>query len=210
LKFTSKVTSGRIVEVYNSKYSIESVPDRSQDDYFMTEKVDKIKLDFAGIIGERHYGLTMIASTRDKHYQKGTEIKNNKQWTAISLKNLREIENNLNLENEEIDAGYLGYHILVEGIDKFSNVARGSYLIISPYSEFKRGDPENIALIVHGEIIPCTIAGKSVELNLENRKIASKFPKAANGIRGLRGWVEVPGIVKAGQYIHLLEHTGRT
>ncbi len=81
---------------------------------------------------------------------------------------------------------------MLSGIRDFTSTPRGYYLAFTETEEYINHDPNQVVLIIHGEVNPCNIAGRGVEAGTGKDNIANKFPKAANGLRGLRGWVEKP------------------
>ncbi|MHA2253902.1 MAG: MOSC domain-containing protein, partial [Candidatus Kariarchaeaceae archaeon] len=138
------------------------------------------------------------------------EIRNNAQWTAISEDEITSINNNLELDENELKPEYIGMNILVKGVSNFTQTPRGHYLVFTENEKYENHDPYQVVLIVHGEVNPCAYAGGGVEAGTGRENIANKFPKAANRLRGLRGWVEKPGVIKKGMYMHILTPTGRT
>jgi hypothetical protein len=211
VKFEPTIHSGFVIGVYNSIHD-RSYGRADGPDYLHTKKVDNLKLDFGGIIGNRHYGITRIADGRTRFmYEKGSvEIRNNAQWTAVSKDELSLINNNLELEEDELKPEHIGINILVDEIPKFTETPRGYYLVFNETDKYVNHDPNQVVLIIHGEVNPCAIAGRGVEAGTGRTEIANNFPKAANRLRGLRGWVEKPGEIKEGMYVHVLTPTGRT
>lgn len=200
-----------VAKVYNSIYEITHRREDSPD-YLHTEEVESLELDFGGIVGNRHYGVTRITDGRTRFmYEKGSvEIRNNAQWTAISEDEIRSINNNLELGENELQPEHIGINLLISGIKDFTFTPRGYYLAFTNSEKYINQDPSQVVLIVHGEVNPCTIAGKGVEAGTRRENLANKFPKAANNLRGLRGWVEKSGVIKRGMYLHILKPTGRT
>ncbi|MHA2170706.1 MAG: MOSC domain-containing protein [Candidatus Kariarchaeaceae archaeon] len=211
MRFEEEIVTGTVVGLYNSIHDVSyGRPDAP--DYLHTKEVESIQLDFGGIIGNRHYGVTRITDGRTRFmYEKGSvEIRNNAQWTAISEDEIIAINKNLELDENELKPEYIGMNILVTGIPNFTKIPRGHYLVFTETEKYVNQDPNQVVLIVHGEVNPCAIAGAGVDAGTGRTNIANQFPKAANRLRGLRGWVEKPGVIKTGMYIHILYPTGRT
>jgi hypothetical protein len=211
VKFEEVIVTGSVAGLYNSIHDVSyGRPDAP--DYLHTKEVENIQLDFGGIIGNRHYGVTRIADGRTRFiYEKGSvEIRNNAQWTAISEDEITAINDNLELDENELKPEYIGMNILIRGIPHFPKTPRGHYLVFTEKEKYVNQDPNQVVLIVHGEVNPCAIAGAGVEAGTGRKNIANNFPKAANRLRGLRGWVEKSGLIKKGMFVHILIPTGRT
>jgi hypothetical protein len=57
---------------------------------------------------------------------------------------------------------------------------------------------------IDGQNAPCRFAGESIAAHYPDRDgkaLALAFPKRAAGKRGLVGWVERPGVIKAGSTV---------
>lgn len=211
MRFTGNIRTGRVAALYNSIHD-KSVKREDRPDYLHTQEVDQLELDFGGIIGNRHYGLTRMADGRTKQmYEKGSvEIRNNAQWVAVSEEEIVRINQNLELGEDELKPTFIGSNILVHGIKDFTRIPRGYYMVFTHAQIYRPNLEDQVVLIIHGEVNPCTIAGKGVESGVNRDNLAARFPKAANHLRGLRGWVEKPGSIEPGMFIHVLEPTGRT
>ena len=129
MRFENKIIIGWVNKVFNSIYDVSHSHEDSPD-YLHTEEVESLELDFGGIVGNRHYGLTRIAEVRTRFmYKEGSvEIRNNAQWTAISDDELRSINKNLRLGEDELHPEHIGSNILQSGIKEFTATPRGYYL----------------------------------------------------------------------------------
>ena len=64
---------------------------------FVTEKQAKIVIDYGGIPGDLHFGLTKKAGAREPMYKRGTEIFNRRQISIVSVEECLEIAGRLNI-----------------------------------------------------------------------------------------------------------------
>lgn len=153
--------------------------------------VDELVLDWDGIIGDRHYGPTMVSNARQKAvYANGTVIRNHRQVSIVDLDELRQIAQRMDLP--EIAAGTIADNICTEGISDLTALPGLTRLA------FEGG----AVLVTGGENTPCTIAGAMVGERYGSK--AESFPKAAWGLRGIVAWVDHPGVIRAGSKITLL------
>lgn len=151
-------------------------------------RVDELVLDWGGPVGDRHHGLTMRSDARQKaHYERGTEIRNHRQVSIVDLGELAEIA--LHLGIPSIAPGLIADNICVDGIDSLTKLPRMTRLVFAG----------GAVVMVGGENLPCTIAGALVGDAHGTRP--ESFPKAAMGLRGVTGWVEHPGTVRAGDKV---------
>ena len=78
-------------------------------------RVDQITLDFAGILGDRHYGRTMFAAAREAHaFARGTKINNYRQISIVDTAELAKIAANLGIN--ELEPGTIADNICTEGL----------------------------------------------------------------------------------------------
>jgi hypothetical protein len=150
----------------------------------------ELALDWGGPVGDRHCGLTMSSDARQKPvFERGTEIKNHRQVSIVDVAELATIAANLGIET--IDPGIIADNICTSGLPELTALPPMTRLVFS----------SGAVLLTGGENTPCTIAGRMVAATYGAR--AEAFPKAAMGLRGITGWVEHPGIVRAGDSITL-------
>lgn len=183
----------RVAAVYSSKY-----PDRSYngDDYFVTEARNQLELTCEGIIGDRHFGYTTISGGRfTTLYDKGTIVRNNRQWSAISPAEIEKIATNLGISGR-LTPELLGINFLLEGLENLSALPPMSYIVLSPHEDFQPKRSDDVALVVYGQALPCTTAGRALIKPFDDPSLESKFPAAALGVRGTTGWVEKGGIIR--------------
>lgn len=150
--------------------------------------VESLQLDFTGPVGDRHAGLTMASDTRSAHvYAKGTEIRNHRQVSLVSMEELAVIAANLGID--ELEAGVIADNVALKGLPELTALPRMTRL------EF----PSGAVLMTGGVNNPCVIAGRMVAARYATP--AHRFPKAAFNHRGITAWVERPGAVTLGDAV---------
>lgn len=157
---------------------------------FITASQSKVAFALGGIPGDRHFGHSMISGGREKKvYPRGTEIHNNRQWSAVSVEELKTIAHAMQLEM--VLPEWVGANLLLSGIPNLSSVAALTRL------KFFSGDKMTVVLMVYGQNRPCIYPHQAMEKAL-GKTIEVPFTKAAATCRGLVGWVEKPGIIQPG------------
>ncbi len=152
--------------------------------------VDEVQVTWEGFVGDRHSGLTMKSTRQQKHYPKGTEVRNVRQVSIVSVEDLAAVASNLGIPR--VDPAWVGANLLLSGIPNLTQLPSGSRLY------FEGG----VGITVEGENLPCTTAGGCVQQQFPDRQgITSAFPKQALGRRGLVAWVEKPGLLRRGETV---------
>ncbi len=170
----SAKVSGRLVRVLNAQ-------GKGRLD-FRSDAVASLMLDFEGIVGNRHRGMTRGADARVPYLKRGTEMRNTRHLSIVSVEDCTEIARRLELPL--FDPTWIGANLVVEGIPHFSYLARGSKLL------FEGG----VILNNEDQNAPCSIAGEAVMLANPGRDdIKAAFPKVAKGLRGVVATVDHPG-----------------
>jgi len=163
------------------------------DDDLSKQVQDQIEVDFSGVIGDHHAGPSRSAYSGDRE-PRGTRLRNDRQWSGVSVEELAEISTKLNL-TEPISASTLGANLCFEGIPDFSLLPRGTRL------KFASG----AALTVEEYNPPCLGMGQEVAQKHTTRSGDPLKPnhwlKPAAGRRGIVGVVDVPGIIKPGDEV---------
>lgn len=141
-----------------------------------------------GFMGDKHFGLTMKSNSSQKAYPKGTEVRNLRQISIVSIEELEDVAKAMNLPT--LDPAWVGANMLVSGVLGLTQLPSGSRLY------FDNG----VGIVIEGENLPCTTAGGSLQQQFPDRlDITTAFPKKAIGKRGLVGWVERPGKLTKGE-----------
>ena len=162
---------------------------------FVTQHVDKMSLTLAGIPGDRHSGFHKSAGVREQNlYKKGTPVANHRQWSALSVEELREIAEAMELE--QVEPSHLGANMLFEGIPNLTK--------LPPFTRIRIGKNPYIAtLVVYEENLPCKFPQEEMEqagVNVDGKAFAA----AAKGKRGLVGWVEKGARINVGDPVQVL------
>lgn len=157
------------------------------------EAYQSVEVEPDGFVGDKHRGFTRIATSWDPE-PNGTVRRNERQWSGVSLEEIAVIQQRMDLK-EPLDASTLGANICVEGIPNYSQLTKGSKLIF----------PSGAVLIVEEENPPCADMGAEIErvytTNSGEPVSGKMFPKYALHLRGVVGFVDVPGIINAGDYV---------
>ncbi len=159
----------------------------------VSHDVPEVQVTFEGFVGDKHSGLTRPADVRVPWFPKGTPIRNTRQVSLVSSEELALIAETL--EVPRVLAAWLGANVELAGIPRLTELPPGTRLFF----------PEDATLVVEGENEPCTGPGKVIEAHHPDRaKLASRFVKAAWKRRGLVGWVERPGVIRAGDVVRVM------
>lgn len=161
-----------------------------QETDLRSEPLNEAHLSFEGLAGEVHSGLTRSSCVRVKKlYETGTPIRNTRQLSVISSEEMAEVAKALGLDR--MDPTWLGASMVIEGIPDFTRVPPSSRLIFS----------SGASLCVDMENRPCIYPGREIEKDFPGA--GPKFKPAAEGLRGIAGWVEREGDVAIGDAIEL-------
>ncbi|WP_425052112.1 MOSC domain-containing protein [Psychromarinibacter sp. S121] len=170
------------------------VPNR--DASLRAEPLDRVDAAMTGFEGEAHGGLTRPSCSRfTMLYERGTEIRNTRQISILSVEELALIASKMGLE--ALDPALLGASMVVEGIPDFSHVPPGSRL----------QTPAGTVLTIDLENGPCQFPAKEIEK--ERPGHGKAFKPSAEGLRGVTAWVEREGPLAVGDEIALFVPTQR-
>lgn len=164
------------------------VPDRGAS--IQAEARSAVMARFAGIEGEAHGGLTRASCIRfkDQHPQ-GTEIRNSRQLTILSVEEMAEIAAAMGLDR--LAPEWLGASLVVRGIPDLSHLPPGTRL----------QTPRGTTITLDLENGPCIHPGKEIEA--AHPGFGPKFKPAARGRRGTTGWIEREGPLSVGDAVRL-------
>ncbi len=156
----------------------------------VSEALPRLDLTFAGIEGDTHAGLTRSACSRFPYlYAKGTELRNTRQLTLVSSEELGEIAAAMEIEN--LEPGWLGANIEVEGIPQLTLLPPSSRLVFA----------SGATIVVDIENRPCAYPAQVIDGHYPGK--GRKFIRAAMHRRGLTAWVEREGSVAPGDNIRV-------
>jgi len=174
---------------------VVSVHAGSNDD-LSKEQHPSIQVQLDGIVGDRHQSYSRKTWRGDKQPQ-GTVRRNERQWSAVSVEELADIQKKMDL-TEPLSAASLGANLCLKGLPELSRLPKGTLLKF----------PSGAELIVEEYNPPCLHMGKSLaaiyETNSGTSLSGTAFPKAAKFSRGVVGVVEVAGAIKAGDDVAII------
>ena len=148
----------------------------THDEDLSSRPVDSVGVSYEGFEGESHSGLVRASCVRVRHqYPQGTEIRNTRQISIVSVEDLAEIADNMGVES--LQPEWLGANLLVSGIPSFSQIPPSTRMI------FDGG----ASLVVDLENSPCKYPGEIIERH--HPGFGKLFAKAAVGKRGVTAWL---------------------
>jgi hypothetical protein len=160
------------------------------DEDLSSSRVASVEVSYTGLEGESHSGLVRASCVRVRHqYPEGTEIRNTRQISIISIEELAVIADNMGIA--ELKPEWLGANLLVSGIPNFSQIPPSTRMIFSG----------GASLVVDLENSPCKYPGEIIERH--HPGFGNLFAKAALGRRGVTAWVEREGRINTGDSIRL-------
>lgn len=155
------------------------------------EARESIQVELDGIVGDRHRSYVRDTWKNDKQPY-GTVRRNERQWSATSVEELREISEAMDLQ-EPLTAASVGVNLCIEGIAELSTLPKGTLLKFASGAE----------LIVEEYNPPCSDMSKIVarlhKTNGGQAPTDTEFSKAAKLKRGVVGVVEAAGTISAGE-----------
>lgn len=174
---------------------IEGLYSTPDPEHFVTGLHHEITFELNGIAGDRHAGFERLSGGREKkQYPKGTRIRNNRQWSAVSIEEMDEVAKTMQIA--EVKPEWIGANLLISGIDNLSLLPAMS--LIKIFHE----DEEGPVLVIYGQNKPCMHPHRAMEEALKT-PIEVPFTKAAAHCRGLVGWVEKPGMARLGDRVEI-------
>ncbi len=153
-----------------------------------------IEVELDGIVGDRHRSYKRGTWAGGDKQPEGTVRRNERQWSAVSVEELAEISDALDLE-EPLTAAFLGANLCIEGVPELSRLPKGTLLKFASGAELQ----------VEEYNPPCHDMGTAIAKHYRTRSGAelesTDFPKAAKLTRGVVGIVEVAGTITAGDEV---------
>ncbi|MGU3473602.1 MOSC domain-containing protein [Paenibacillus sp. D51F] len=161
---------------------------------FVSRPLAEAELEFGGIRGDRHFGLTAKADVRQPMYPRGTEILNRRQISLLSAEEMEAVRADMAVE--ALEPEWIGANLMLAGLPELTKLLPGTRLLF----------PSGAGLVCEGENHPCMQAGKEVQNHVAPReRLPQSFVKAAAGRRGILCSVERPGRVCHGDEIRILD-----
>ncbi len=154
------------------------------------EPLPAVEARFEGLEGECHGGLTRPSCSRvAAQHPRGTEIRNARQVSILSVEELADIAARMGMA--DLRPEWLGANIVLEGIPDLTLLPPSSRLIFA----------SGASVVVDMENGPCQFPAQEIER--EHPGMGRRFKPAAEGRRGLVGWVERPGPIALGDEVRL-------
>lgn len=152
--------------------------------------VDKVLASFAGFPHDSHSGLTRKACSRFTYlYETGTEIKNSRQISIVSVEELQEIADGMAIDH--VSPGWLGANIELQGIPRLTLLPPSTRLVFS----------SRATLVVDLENRPCAHPARIIDQYFPGK--GRKFVKQALHRRGVTAWVEREGELQTGDSVQV-------
>jgi len=185
-----------ILKSTSLKGRVESLLINEDSANLTTARVEAVAVSFAGLEGDVHSGLTRSSCVRvKKQYPVGTEIRNTRQISLVSVEELAVIAKKMGVD--QIKPEWVGANLCVEGIDALTGLKPSSRLL------FEGG----VAIVIDMENEPCRFPGDIIDQTYPGQ--GKKFASAAMGLRGLTGWVERPGSLASGEVFEVHQPVSR-
>jgi MOSC domain-containing protein YiiM len=165
-------------------------------DQFSKEEQSSIIVELDGVVGDRHRSFSRETWAGDKQ-PKGTVRRNERQWSAVSVEELAEIQEAMDL-TEPLTATALGANLCFEGVAELSRLPKGTIMRF----------PSGAELMVAELNPPCLDMGSKLAETMQTRSGAplqiTTFSKASKLLRGVVGVVEVAGIINPGDEVEII------
>lgn len=175
--------------------AVQAVLVARRRDTFVTSRVAEAELDYGGIPGDLHFGLTKRAGARERMYPRGTEIFNRRQITVVSVEECAAIAEKLGVET--VLPEWLGANVAVKGFPNLTRLREGSRIVF----------PSGAGLLCEGENQPCIHPGKVIQGHYPDTPgLANRFVRLAMGLRGIVCIVERPGKIAPGETVKIVAY----
>ena len=149
---------------------------------------DRLILRFDGIEGDCHGGLTRKSDSRMlKQFRRGTEVKNARQVSILSVEELAEIADAMGIP--AVKPSWVGANLVVRGIPDLT--------LLPPSSRLQF--PSGATIVVDIENVPCRYPAAIIDAHHPER--TKGFVSAARHKRGVVGWIEAEGEIHLGDAI---------
>ena len=177
------------------KARVLSVHTGSNDDPGQPQ-LPSIQAELDGIVGDRHRAYFRKTWAGDKQ-PKGTVRRNERQWSAVSVEELADIQKDMGLENT-LTAASLGANLCVRGVPEWSRWPKGKMLKF----------PSGAELRVEEYKPPCREMGQKLAAlhaaHSGEPLSSTAFSKAAKLSRGVVGVIEVAGMINEGDEVTVI------
>jgi hypothetical protein len=155
--------------------------------------VDGVEVTFEGFTGDKHAGWTKPSDGRTKFYPRGTAIRNNRQISIVSKEESDIIASELGIVTLEPE--WMGANLLLSGIPELTALKPNTRLFFS----------SGAVLLITSDNLPCATMSKEISAHFPERpELAEKIVKASMDRRGVVAVVELPGQIKKGDDVRVL------
>lgn len=165
-------------------------------DQLSKDEQSSIIVELDGVVGDRHRSYSRETWAGDKQ-PKGTVRRNERQWSAVSVEELAEIQEAMDL-TEPLTATALGANLCIAGVTELSRLPKGTILRF----------PTGAELMVAEYNPPCLDMGTKLAETMQTRSGTplenTAFSKASKWLRGVVGVVEVVGIINPGDEVEII------
>lgn len=162
------------------------------------DEQSSIIVELDGVVGDRHRSFSRETWAGDKQ-PKGTVRRNERQWSAVSVEELAEIQEAMDL-TEPLTATALAANLCFEGVAELSCLPKGTIMRF----------PSGAELMVAEFNPPCLDMGTKLAATMQTRSGAplqkTTFAKASKLLRGVVGVVEVAGIINPGDAVEIIPY----
>jgi len=177
------------------KASVVSVHTGASDQLSKDEQ-SSIIVELDGVVGDRHRSHARAAWAGNDKQPEGTVRRNERQWSAVSVEELAEIAEAMDLV-EPLTAAAIGANLCIEGVPELSRLPRGTIFRF----------PSDAELQVENFNPPCLDMGAKLAKTMQTRSGKplqdTDFSKASKLLRGIVGVVEVAGIINPGDEVEV-------
>lgn len=154
-----------------------------------------LRAEIGGFFGDKHQGP--VRQTWEGEWQAaGTERRNERQWSGVSVEELAHITERLEL-TEPLSPETLGANLCLEGIPEFSLLPKGTTLWF----------PSGAVLVVEEYNPPCGDMGAQIVSKYPTRSdqplTNTSWLRPAAGRRGVVGVIDVAGEIRVGDEIEV-------
>jgi MOSC domain-containing protein YiiM len=164
------------------------------DDELDSKGHASVQVELDGVVGDHHRSYTRKTWAGGDKQPEGTTRRNERQWSAVSVEELRDIQNAMDVI-EPLSAASLGVNLCIEGVPELSRLPKGTL--------FKF--PSGAELIVEDYNPPCRYMGEKLaglhKTHSGKPVSTTAFSKASKLSRGIVGSVEVAGVITAGDEV---------
>ncbi len=163
-------------------------------DQLNKDEQTSIIVELDGVVGDRHRSFEREAWAGNDKQPEGTVRRNERQWSAVSVEELAQIAEAMDLI-EPLTAAAIGANLCIEGIPELSRLPRGTTMRFASGAELQ----------VENFNPPCLDMGVKLAATMKTRSGVpledTAFSKASKLTRGIVGVVEVAGIINPGDEI---------